>query len=286
MPRIRTIKPEFFDDEKLSRVSRDARLTFIGMLVYSDDYGVVKGNPRWLRSMIFPYDDIPLQTFEGWLAELEDLDFIRQFAVNGENYLYIRNFKKHQVIDRPSKSRNPEPPEEVLTAPAYRRTLYEASTNTHRGRDEDSPNTRRILAEGSTNALRGLDEGSLMEKEKEREREEEKEVRSAPPPTPDGSAEGRAAPESPDSPPIFISKNKEFVQIYQALSKQSGPPAPACRYFPGLFELENEPAAQPPVMRITGQAGRYRAVPTKQPQLVPSGEDKPALVRLLRKKAS
>jgi len=54
MPRIRTIKPEFFDDEKLAQTSRDARLAFIGLLVHSDDYGVVKENPRWLKARVFP----------------------------------------------------------------------------------------------------------------------------------------------------------------------------------------------------------------------------------------
>jgi len=58
MARIRTIKPEFWDDEKLSLVSRDARLTFIGMWTFSDDYGVVKGASVWLKSKIFPYDNI------------------------------------------------------------------------------------------------------------------------------------------------------------------------------------------------------------------------------------
>jgi len=54
MPRIRTVKPEFFDDEKLGTVSRDARLIFIGLLIFADDYGVVKGNSRWLKARIFP----------------------------------------------------------------------------------------------------------------------------------------------------------------------------------------------------------------------------------------
>lgn len=139
MPRIRTIKPEFFDDEKLSQVSRDARLLFIGLLIHSDDYGVVKGNPRWLKSKIFPYDDLPLHTFEEWLADLKGLGIVMPFTAKEERYLFIRNFTKHQVIDRPSKARNPEPPEEFLPQP---------KTNNHLIIAEDSTSPRRMLDDG------------------------------------------------------------------------------------------------------------------------------------------
>jgi predicted nucleic acid-binding protein len=46
------IKPEFWDDEKLATVSRDARLLFVGLWSNSDDYGVVKGHPAWLKNRI------------------------------------------------------------------------------------------------------------------------------------------------------------------------------------------------------------------------------------------
>lgn len=123
MARSRMIKPEFWDDEKLCRISRDARLTFIGLWTNSDDYGVVKGHPAWLKSQIFPYDDIKIQTFMVWIKELEDLRIIFPFTDNSENYIYIKNFDKHQVINRKSKSRNPTPPD----------SLIEDSMSTHGG---------------------------------------------------------------------------------------------------------------------------------------------------------
>jgi len=117
MARIRTIKPEFWDDEKVTRVSLQARLTFVGMWNQSDDYAVVKGHPLWLKNKIFPYDDIKLAQFGEWLAELERQRFIIPFDANGEKYYYIRNFNKHQNIDRPSKTtRNPAAPEDIETS--------------------------------------------------------------------------------------------------------------------------------------------------------------------------
>jgi hypothetical protein len=110
MARSRSIRPEFWDDEKLARVSRDTRLLFIGLWKCSDDYGVTKGNAIWLRSQIFPYDDITLSEFVGWLNELEKLECIIPFKENGENYYYIRTFTKYQKLDHPSQQRNPKPP--------------------------------------------------------------------------------------------------------------------------------------------------------------------------------
>jgi len=111
MARTRMIKPEFWDDEKLATVSRDARLLFVGLWSNSDDYGVVKGHPAWLKNRIFPYDEIPPDMFEGWLAELAAIRVIVPFLHNGERYCHIRNFRRHQTINRPSGARNPAPPE-------------------------------------------------------------------------------------------------------------------------------------------------------------------------------
>lgn len=111
MPRSRLIRPEFWSDEKLARVSRGSRLTFVGLWVTSDDYGVTKGNAAWLKSQIFPYDDdLKISKFKDWLSELEKLGRILPFSVEGEKYYFIPKFTDHQKVDKPSKTRNPEPP--------------------------------------------------------------------------------------------------------------------------------------------------------------------------------
>ncbi|GEM_PF-659724 len=111
MARTRMIKPEFWDDEKLAKVSRDARLLFVGLWSNSDDYGVVNGHPARLENRIFPYDEIPLEIFDGWLSELAAIRVIIPFLHNGERYCHVRNFRRHQTINRPSGARNPAPPE-------------------------------------------------------------------------------------------------------------------------------------------------------------------------------
>ena len=108
MPRSRMVRPETFSDEKLATISREARYLFIGLWVTSDDYGVTKGHPAWLRSQIFPYDpDVTIPQLEGWLKELSDITRIIPFTADREVYYNIPNFLRHQKIHNPSQLRNP-----------------------------------------------------------------------------------------------------------------------------------------------------------------------------------
>ncbi len=119
MARSRILKPEFWSDEKLALVPREARLTFAGLWTCSDDYGVTKGHPAWLKAQIFPYDvDLPLTEFQKWLGDLERIGVIDPFTADGESFFYIRNFSDHQKVDRPSKMRNPPCPRDILARPS------------------------------------------------------------------------------------------------------------------------------------------------------------------------
>lgn len=102
MARIRTIKPKFWDDSKIGKLSRDARLLYIGLWTFSDDIGVVLGDSVWLKSKVFPYDQIQIQQFEKWIMELVRNGFICLLSYKGERFIYLPNFTRHQVINRPN----------------------------------------------------------------------------------------------------------------------------------------------------------------------------------------
>ena len=106
--RIRTIKPEFWESESLGTVSRDARLLFIGLFTCCDDSGRTRASSRLLASRLFPYDEDSIRLLPGWLKELEQKKCIRLYEVDGQSYLDIPNWLKHQKIDKPSKSKLPE----------------------------------------------------------------------------------------------------------------------------------------------------------------------------------
>ena len=102
MARIRTIKPKFWDDTRIGRITRDARLLYIGLWTFSDDIGVVIGDSIWLKSKIFPYDQIQVQQFEKWLNELVINGFICLLSYKEERFIYLPNFTRHQVINKPN----------------------------------------------------------------------------------------------------------------------------------------------------------------------------------------
>ncbi len=102
MARIRTVKPEFWDDLKISKISRDSRLLYIGMWNFADDLGVIIGDALWIKSKIFPFDQIQIQQFEKWLQELVKNGFISLFSHKGEKFYYLPNLTRHQVINRPN----------------------------------------------------------------------------------------------------------------------------------------------------------------------------------------
>lgn len=107
MARIRTIKPEFPQSESMGRVSRDARLLFVQLWTLCDDSGRARGNSRMLASLLFPYDDDAPSLIGEWLYELERENCIVMYEVEGDTYVEVANWLKHQKIDKPSPSRLP-----------------------------------------------------------------------------------------------------------------------------------------------------------------------------------
>ena len=105
--RIRSVKPEFWESESLSKVSREARLLFIGLFSCCDDVGRARASSRLLASRLFPYDEDAFKRLPVWISELEKQGCIRLYQVDGESYLDIPKWANHQKIDKPSASKLP-----------------------------------------------------------------------------------------------------------------------------------------------------------------------------------
>jgi hypothetical protein len=108
MARIRTIKPEFPQSESMGRVSREARLCFILLWTIADDSGRLRGNSRMLASLLYPYDDDAKKHIDRWLDELETEHCLTRYNVEGDRYIQITEWAKHQKIDKPTPSKIPE----------------------------------------------------------------------------------------------------------------------------------------------------------------------------------
>lgn len=118
MARIRSVKPEFWLDPKITRLSRDARLLYIALWNASDEHGRLLGDPRVIKGHAFPYDDdLPPAVIDGLIDELEGAGKLRRYAHDGEAYLHLPNLSKHQRLEPKVESRLPAPPDPDKSAP-------------------------------------------------------------------------------------------------------------------------------------------------------------------------
>jgi hypothetical protein len=100
MPRIRYLKPEFFLDEDLSFVTVEARLTFGGLWCHADREGRLEDRPAYLKTQIWPYQDVDMDSLLAELARPKTTDpeetFILRYSINKKKYIQIVNFLEHQ----------------------------------------------------------------------------------------------------------------------------------------------------------------------------------------------
>jgi hypothetical protein len=106
-PRIRTIKPELFLDEKVQALPSPARLLFIGLISHADDEGRLAGDPRVIRAQVFPMDALPVAKVAAWLKQMAQLGLIRRYEADGFLWIEITNWRLHQRINRPRPSTIP-----------------------------------------------------------------------------------------------------------------------------------------------------------------------------------
>jgi hypothetical protein len=114
MARIRSIKPDFWTDEKIVELSAFARLLFIGLWNFADDDGRMVYSPKKIKMQVFPADNLDIsELFE----EIRRESLISVYVVDGVEYLQIKNFALHQKIDKRTTSKYPTPPKSPKIPP-------------------------------------------------------------------------------------------------------------------------------------------------------------------------
>ena len=105
--RARNIKPGFFKNDTLAELDFAGRLLFIGLWGIADRAGRLEDRPKKIKAEVFPYDEVNVDSF---LGELARLGFILRYEVEGERYIQIVHFDKHQnPHPREAPSSIPEP---------------------------------------------------------------------------------------------------------------------------------------------------------------------------------
>lgn len=109
MPRIRTIKPEFWSDEKLSRMPDDARMLFLALISMADDCGRVLDSVRQIAAFMWPHDEDDESVARDSRRIRESLAtlsrarrIIRGETASGQRVIQIANWGAHQRVDKPN----------------------------------------------------------------------------------------------------------------------------------------------------------------------------------------
>ena len=157
MPRIRTIKPEFWESEKVGSLSTGARLLFVGLISQADDEGRGRGSDRYLTSRLFPYDDPRIiRHIRRWVSEISEVGLAVFYdGKDGCRYYQLEGFKEHQKIDRAKESKLPAPPKSTKRrgkSPKRERRIRDQGSG--KGKDQGSGKAR----DDSTNQAEQLAE--------------------------------------------------------------------------------------------------------------------------------
>ena len=103
MPRIRTIKPEFWDSPDTARASLRTRLLYIAMWNWADDYGIGDATQGRIINFAFPHDDIPVADYPRNFADVSGSFGIVYFTFAGRPYYVIPAWDQHQRTEKRAK---------------------------------------------------------------------------------------------------------------------------------------------------------------------------------------
>lgn len=110
MARIRSIKPEFWRSPSTAKASPRARLLYIAMWNWADDYGVGEWTVRELLGFAFPNDsdvnNAELQSLCTEVATCFDTVF---YIVRGRRFYCIPAWDEHQKNERRAQGKYPRP---------------------------------------------------------------------------------------------------------------------------------------------------------------------------------
>ncbi|MBM3540018.1 MAG: HNH endonuclease [Alphaproteobacteria bacterium] len=100
MARIRSVHPGQWTDEAFVSVSAFARLLALALRNEADDQGVFEWKPVGLKMRLLPADDVDVPAL---LAELEGVNIVKKFEIDGRRFGAIRNFGKWQRPKSPQR---------------------------------------------------------------------------------------------------------------------------------------------------------------------------------------
>ncbi len=150
MPRIRTIKPEYWSSPLIGELEFDTRLLFIALWNWADDYGRGTANPRELAGFAFPHDEnVTARDIRRMLGGIRRVFGVEFYTVDGRQYYAIPTWDEHQKIDKRSKQRHPAPEDGEPFDPDRVRIADQGKEQLSTEPAESSPSPRRTPDDGT-----------------------------------------------------------------------------------------------------------------------------------------
>lgn len=111
-PRIRTLKPEIHQSESVGALSDRAFRLYVGLITMADDAGRLRALPAAIIGHVFPWaEPIGASKLRKILDEIEAARLIDSYEVDAKSYLWVKGWREHQKINRPTPSKLPPPPD-------------------------------------------------------------------------------------------------------------------------------------------------------------------------------
>jgi len=111
MPPRRWLAPEFFTDEKMKKAAPLERLLAAAIIANQDDDGRLRGDPAYLRSIAFLYDDYSLDQVKEMLNHLVLVNpNIILYNNSGDDYIQLKRYSRYQKPRYYHPSKLPPPP--------------------------------------------------------------------------------------------------------------------------------------------------------------------------------
>lgn len=107
----RMLDSAIFQNEKFATMPPMARLLTIGIINQADDQGRGKAHPVYLRSQVFPYDDVTPGDVSAWLDLIVQNGTVTVYSANGKSYYQVINWWKYQTHQYAMPSQFPKPPD-------------------------------------------------------------------------------------------------------------------------------------------------------------------------------
>lgn len=141
MPRIRTLKPELWDSPDVMQLSNGHALLWIWLITQADDEGRLHGDENHVATR---FHRLSRGQVKDAFKAMRQARMLETYEVQGQPYVQIINWHKHQRINRPTNSTLPGRPV------AEQLALNEDSRNAHgvarvRGSDRKGRETERIV---------------------------------------------------------------------------------------------------------------------------------------------